>query len=688
MAESRGHSSLKSSLLSYREMYQDWINDITLDKVTLDRIKLCICGFPRVGKSAMRESLSRPYLQALLRKPIEETDESNVERLTFGIEITSMQLSGRDLFSVWDFAGQIENFVTHQFFISTQSTVFAVLVNLTHSLKEQRKQLWRWLGFIKMKNLGQITISTGLLEIEKDTVPMPHRRKEGASALQPVPVIIVGSHYDQIPAGDQQEVVTNAQSLVNEMKVKFEDYLDISTHLYPLNCLKAVSAEIKTLKEHLCEVRSRLLKVQPLYPRVVELIARKTEALRVEQPKLKVMAWENVRTMVQEEVNKLLSERQLSFVLKCLTNAGVLVYFEQRALSNFVFIDPGWLCQEVLGKALAPESFPVATITSVGSIGISEETLRAKFMEHIDEENIPVIVELLQHFDLCYRVKGGDIFEFPALIETPLDPGMWQPLHLNLTRYCGRHLVCTEETDSFPPGFFSRLQVSISTALTLEKVCHFKGSFIVDALSYQCLVQINSSSTSITVTGRSETQCVHDSIQLLDTVQSHIGDLIRNVCPTLFLKLMIPSSVDLKNHVEPHCYSIHELVSGASDTKMVANSAGIEESVTDLLYMGDEDFRKTHEGKQTKVAYIPTEIILKVQQLLDDKDEGADWRDLARAINLQQYIQLLESRAPDSTKLLLLKWAEKPRWTVNSLLCALKQIRRTTVYDYVRGQYY
>lgn len=50
---------------------------------------------------------------------------------------------------------------------------------------------------------------------------MPHRRKEGASALQPVPVIIVGSHYDQIPAGDQQEVVTNAQSLVNEMKVKY-----------------------------------------------------------------------------------------------------------------------------------------------------------------------------------------------------------------------------------------------------------------------------------------------------------------------------------------------------------------------------------------------------------------------------------------------------------------------------------
>lgn len=292
------------------------------------------------------------------------------------------------------------------------------------------------------------------------------------------------------------------------------------------------------------------------------------------------------------------------------------MYLEHGALSNFVFIDPGWLCQEVLGKALAPENFPAAKIASVGSAKISEEILRAKFMEHIDEDNIHVIVELLQHFDLCHRLKGGNIFEFPALIETALDPSMWKP-ELNFTKYCGRHLVCTEETDSFPPGFFSRLQVSVSTASVNERVHHFKGSFIVDALSYQCLVHVNSFSTSISLTGRSEKEYVQDAVQLLDVVQSHIGGLIRNVCPTLFLKLMIPSSVDLKNHVEPHYYSIHEILTGGSDMKMVS---GTKETVTDLLYMGDEDYRKAHEGKQTKVAYIPTEIILQVQELLSDGD--------------------------------------------------------------------
>lgn len=61
-----------------------------------------------------------------------------------------------------------------------------------------------------------------------------------------------------------------------------------------------------------------------MYPRVIELIARKIESLRSDQPDVKVMMWDDVKSLVRDEVNKLLSERQLSFVLKCLTNAGVV----------------------------------------------------------------------------------------------------------------------------------------------------------------------------------------------------------------------------------------------------------------------------------------------------------------------------------------------------------------------------
>lgn len=38
------------------------------------------------------------------------------------------------------------------------------------------------------------------------------------SVLQPVPVVIVGSHYDLIPVPDQPAVIAKTQELVNELK--------------------------------------------------------------------------------------------------------------------------------------------------------------------------------------------------------------------------------------------------------------------------------------------------------------------------------------------------------------------------------------------------------------------------------------------------------------------------------------
>jgi len=37
-----------------------------------------------------------------------------------------------------------------------------------------------------------------------------------------------------------------------------------------------------------------------------------------------MMTWEDMRKLVIEKVNCLLSDKQLTYVLKCLTNAGVV----------------------------------------------------------------------------------------------------------------------------------------------------------------------------------------------------------------------------------------------------------------------------------------------------------------------------------------------------------------------------
>ena len=61
------------------------------------------------------------------------------------------------------------------------------------------------------------------------------------------------------------------------------------------------------------------------------------------------------------------------------------------------------------------------------------------------------------------------------------------------------------------------------------------------------------------------------------------------------------------------------------------------------------------------------------------------WKKLAEHINLSEYSQFLEGES-QPTKKLIMKWGEKPRWTVDSLLYALQDIKRIDVYDYVKAK--
>ena len=56
----------------------------------------------------------------------------------------------------------------------------------------------------------------------------------------------------------------------------------------------------------------------------MELVARKIESMRLENSKQKVLSWKEMQALIREEVNGLISERQLAFICKCLADAGVV----------------------------------------------------------------------------------------------------------------------------------------------------------------------------------------------------------------------------------------------------------------------------------------------------------------------------------------------------------------------------
>ena len=106
----------------------------------------------------------------------------------------------------------------------------------------------------------------------------------------------------------------------------------------------------------------------------------------------------------------------------------------------------------------------------------------------------------------------------------------------------------------------------------------------------------------------------------MDHIQTMIAGLTRDMCPTIFLDLKILSSSDLRQHrSDPYQYTIHTVISALTNDQIVSNMVtNSHESATDLLYLGDKDFQKSHSGLQMKVSYIPEEIIIKAQELLQD----------------------------------------------------------------------
>ena len=277
----------------------------------------------------------------------------------------------------------------------------------------------------------------------------------------------------------------------------------------------------------------------------------------------------------------------------------------------------------MLGKALAPAHFPSARLSPIGAHQISEDVLLSRFSAHFDQQHFPVILQLLQHFDLCHRLpEPGGLLEFPCFISAPLDPRRWRP-DPSFVAYLGRRFVCDDDTDVFPPGFFCRLQVQALRTLRQARVVLFRGSFVVDAGWYQSLVRINEHSTAVDIVGRtgyaSETACYH----LMDHVQTLLAELIRAACPTVFLVMRILSCSDLLHFRDPpHVYPFHEVVGAiASGTVLTNGATHKKESPLDLLYGGDEELQRRQGGKHTRIMHLSPEIIRQVEELLSDGEK-------------------------------------------------------------------
>ena len=217
----------------------------------LTQVKLCICGDPKVGKTALREALKKLAFFAFFKQEADDHDDDPT-RQSKGIEVQQLNLQNKVSYQLWDFAGQIESFITHHFFISTNNTLIVMVVNLKTDIEETRRQMMRWLSFVKLRNSGATYYNKGHHTNDLVNFQLP-ASGDDPNSLQKVPVLVVASHLDQV---DHEKEVPKVQELVMEMKKLFASSLDVHTTLFSLNCLNFRSTELSSLKDHLVKMHS------------------------------------------------------------------------------------------------------------------------------------------------------------------------------------------------------------------------------------------------------------------------------------------------------------------------------------------------------------------------------------------------------------------------------------------------
>ena len=126
-----------------------------------------------------------------------------------------------------------------------------MVVNLKTEIEETRRQMMRWLSFVKLRNTGATYYNKSRSVNDLVNFKLPPNDDE--SSLQKVPVLVVASHLDQV---DPDKEVPKVQQLVAEIKDLFSASLDIHPTLFSLNCLNSRSSELSTLKDHLVKMHS------------------------------------------------------------------------------------------------------------------------------------------------------------------------------------------------------------------------------------------------------------------------------------------------------------------------------------------------------------------------------------------------------------------------------------------------
>ena len=340
-------------------------------------------------------------------------------------------------FSIWDFGGHEEYYVTHQCFLS-QRSLYLLLFNLKHGDKGV-EELRPWLNNIALRAPRSC-------------------------------VIIIGTHLDQVPDEERGEidallhrVGTLAASYINKLQIVEVLPVGLKTRIENIVLLK------EAIYNHAANYKNRagqLIMGQKI-PASYHALDKQLEVVQQEvrqgirEP---IMQVEEFRTMVHQiNLADIQDDEELKTATLFLTDVGSLLHYDDRGhnLHELYFVDPCWLCDMMSKVVTIRERNPFVKSGILYSKDIPMLFKDKQFPWQYFEQYLT----LLDRFEIALPLDNRRVL-IPSMLpdERPYEFEDEQP---DIAAYSRFVMFSSAYT---PPGFWSRLLSRIMHSV--PKVCY------------------------------------------------------------------------------------------------------------------------------------------------------------------------------------------------------------------------
>ncbi|XP_070550397.1 death-associated protein kinase 1-like [Ptychodera flava] len=612
-------------------------------------MKICLCGYGGNGKTTLKHALQRSFIDAkLFQRSKEKAPASEKEDYepTPGIDMATVNIPKAGKFGVWDFAGQTEYYVTHNMFLSAENSIFTIVFRITDEPDKQKKEVISWLAFIK----AIITKSMS------EGHPQPT-------------VILVASRADQLKMGTHKQADAMYREIHLEAKKMFGKYLSILDEMFILNCHDSQHRDMDTLRACIKHAKREEF-VPKLCGNIINIKGRWIVR------KYPVIKWDSYVQKVKEIV-PLIDDELLKKATRFLQYQGEILYIESTLTrgGDMIVLDPQWLCTRVIGPMLAPEIFFQYAKRLTKKIMYSRSDVEEVFKDLAD---ISSLIDLLKEFELLYEVTmettEGKVIRYviPGMLENDMPEDQWK-VDRTKNIYYGRRFQCRDETDSFSPGLFPRLQTRLERHFR-EMDSPTKGIWkngMKVCRNVEGLIYMTKGWRAIHLCVRAKKEDdIGECYKMLELVTDDVYDVINICCPGTNIDVHILSADSLKNHSDPEnvsFYTIGEIIEAEKKCMRVLDERKTQqEEAGELLCLGYDSEVLRSIGYQSDVKWMLQDAAKQFSIIMDRRrDFEGDYRIMADLMGFER-AEVASWEEKDSrksiTQHILSEWSK--RWAL------------------------